>query len=134
MNGILSDKPIARGRTADVYDWDDGHVLKLFNNWFQLENIEYELKMVRAVRASGVKAPAVKELIQIEGRNGLIYERVIGQSMESMFMRRPWMVLRYSRILAKLHAQMHEFFFDTNIPAQRTRLHNKINNADALSA
>ena len=46
MKEISLDKPIAHGRTADVYDWDDGHILKLFHNWFELENIEYELKIV----------------------------------------------------------------------------------------
>jgi len=32
------DKPLARGRTADVYDWDEKHVPKLFHNWFDLED------------------------------------------------------------------------------------------------
>jgi uncharacterized protein (TIGR02172 family) len=135
MNEILLDKPIGRGRTADVYDWDDGHVLKLFHNWFESENVEYELKIARAVYASGVKAPAVRELIQVQGRNGLIYERVAGDSMLAMFQRKPWMVFTYSRILAQLHAQMHECVFDAaGIPAQHKRLQNKINHTDALPA
>ena len=45
MKEISPDKLIAHGRTADVYVWDDGHVLKLFKNWFDLENIEYELRI-----------------------------------------------------------------------------------------
>jgi hypothetical protein len=28
--------PLAKGRTADVYLWDDMHILKLFHNWFGL--------------------------------------------------------------------------------------------------
>src|SRR5262245_7261063 len=92
------DKLIAHGRTADVYDWDGGHILKLFHNWFELENVEYELNIARAVHASSVKAPAVEGLIQIQGRNGLIYERVAGESMLDLFQRKPWTVFRYSRI------------------------------------
>lgn len=135
MNKISLDKPIAHGRTADVYDWGDEHVLKLFHNWFELGNIEYELKIARAIHASGVKAPAVAELIQVQGRNGLIYERVAGESMLDMFPRNLWMVFTYSRILARLRAQMHECIFDApGIPAQRKRLQNKINHTDALSA
>lgn len=134
MKEISLDKPIAHGRTAAVYDWDEGHILKLFHNWFELQNIEYEFKIARAVHASGVKAPEVKELIQIQGRNGLIYERVAGESLLDMFQRKPWMVFRYSRVLASLHAQMHECVFDSaGIPAQSKRLQNKINHADALS-
>lgn len=134
MKEIALDKPIAHGRTADVYDWDNGHILKLFHNWFELQNIEYELKIARAVHASGVKAPVVKELVQVHGRSGLIYERVAGESMLDMLQQKPWMVLSYASILAVLHAQMHECVFDSaGIPAQRQRLQNKINHADALS-
>src|SRR5688572_33345523 len=99
MKEISLDKPIAQGRTADVYDWDDGHILKLFHNWFELENIEYELRIATAVHASGVTAPAVAQLIQVDGRNGLIYERVAGTSMLELFQRKPWMLFAYSRIL-----------------------------------
>lgn len=135
MKEISLDKPIARGRTAAVYDWDEGHILKLFHNWFELQNIEYEFKVARAVHASGVQAPAVKELVQVQGRNGLIYERVAGESMLDLFQRRPWMGFTYAHILARLHVQMHECVFDADgIPAQRRRLQSKINHADALSA
>ena len=131
---IPLDKPIARGRTADIYDWDNEHVLKLFHNWFELKNIEYELKIARAVHASGVKAPAVGELTQIGGRNGLIYERAEGESMLTMFLRKPWMVFTYSRILAKLHTQMHDNSFEADVPDQHSKLQYKINDADVLPA
>ena len=134
MNKILLNKPIAHGRTADIYDWDNGHILKLFHNWFGLDNIEYELKIARAVHSSGVKAPAVGELIEFEGRNGLIYERAAGESMLTMFQRKPWMVFVYSRILARLHAQMHDRSFEADVPDQYSKLQYKINNADVLPA
>ncbi len=127
-------KPIAHGRTADVYDWDDGHILKLFHDWFELENIEYEQKIARAVHASGVQTLAVGDLIQVDGHNGLLYERAEGESMLVMFQRKPWMVFTYSRLLAKLHAQMHECVFNAEVPPQQAKLKNKINHADALSA
>ena len=52
MKEISIDHPIAHGRTADVYDRNDGNILKLFYNWFELQNIEYELKIARAVHAN----------------------------------------------------------------------------------
>jgi len=132
MKEISLDKPIAHGRTAEVYDWDEGHVLKLFQDWFPLENIEYEMKIARAVYASGVKSPAVGELIQVQGRNGLIYERVAGESTLTMFRRQPWNAIRYGKTLARLHAQMHERVLEADVPPQRKRLQNKIKDADAL--
>lgn len=132
MKEISLDTPIARGRTADVYDWDDKHVLKLFQHWFELGDIEYELKIARAVHASGVKSPEVKELIRYQERNGLIYERVAGVSMLEIFQQKPWKVFYLSRMLAELHAQMHACTFEADVPEQRTRLLRKIKNAEAL--
>ena len=104
----------------------------MFHNWLSLENIEYEMKIARAVHASGVKSPAVFEMVQIDGRHGLIYERVQGESMLEVFRRQPWNVNRLGGLLAELHVRMHERVSDTGLPAQRSRLEYKIKNADAL--
>lgn len=133
MKNISPDQPLARGRTADVYDWDESHVLKLFHHRFELEDIEHEQQIARAVYASGVKSPAVGELIQFQGRNGLIYERVMGDPMLDMFQRKPWRVFTYSRILAQLHAQIHANILEADVPHQHRKLQNKINDANALS-
>jgi len=129
---ISLENPLARGRTADVYEWDDGHILKLFHGWFSLEDIKYELKIARAVHASGVKCPAVKELVQFQGRNGLIYQRMDGISMLDVFQRQPWKVFQFAKVLANLHAQMHERAFNTDVPDQRRKLEYKIQNANPL--
>ena len=134
MNQISANKPIARGRTADVYEWDAGHVLKIFHDWFEVGNIEYEQRIARAVHASGVKCPAVGEIIQVDGHTGLIYERVAGESMAAMCLRKPWKALAYARVLARLHAQMHNCLFEADVPAQRNRIQSKINHAQALAA
>lgn len=134
MNQISSGKLLARGRTADVYEWDAGRVLKRFHDWFELGNIEYEQKIARAVHASGVRSPVVGEIIQVDNHNALIYERLPGESMQELVLRKPWKVFAYARVLAQLHAQMHGCAFDASVPAQRGRLENKINHADALPA
>ena len=126
------DTPLAHGRTADVFEWDDGYVLKLFHNWFPLGDVEYELKIARAVHASGVRSPAIKALIQVQGRNGLIYERVSGNSMLTMFQRKPWTAISLARTFAQLHAQMHTCTFKADVPGQRQRLQHKIQDAAAL--
>ena len=109
-------------------------MLKRFHDWFELGNIEYEQKIARAVHASGVRSPVVGEIIQVDNHNALIYERLPGESMQELVLRKPWKVFAYARVLAQLHAQMHGCAFDASVPAQRGRLENKINHADALPA
>lgn len=133
MKEISLDQPLARGRTADVYAWDDGQVLKLFHNWFSREDVEYEQRIGRAVHASGVSAPAViGETIQFEGRNGLIYERIPGQSMLEVALHQPWKVFTFAKRFAILHTQMHARVFTTDIPAQRSKLDYRIRHNEVI--
>lgn len=37
-------KPLALGRTADIYQWENGRLLKLFHDWFDLDDILFEQK------------------------------------------------------------------------------------------
>ena len=48
---------IAEGRTAEVYAWGDREVLKLYRPWWPLVNIEYEIRICRAVHDAGIPSP-----------------------------------------------------------------------------
>jgi len=132
MSDTLPEKPIARGRTADVYDWDNGQVLKLFHNWFSLESIQYERMIAREIHASSIQAPAVGDMIRVGGRNGLLYQRVDGPPMFEVILRKPWLLFKCARIFAKLHVDMHERLLNAQIPTQRERLMYKIRGAKTL--
>jgi len=67
---------IAPGRTADMYTWQEGQVLKLFHDWFKLEDIQYEQRIGSAIHAAGLPVPAEGDILQINGCNGLVYARV----------------------------------------------------------
>ena len=58
---------------------------KLFREWFSLSAIEHEARVARIVHESGLPVPAVGDLVEIAGRHGLVYERVIGVSMLKTF-------------------------------------------------
>lgn len=133
MNKNL-DQPIAYGRTAEIYAWQNGQVLKLFYDWFQLKNIEYEWRISQAVHASGLPAPSVGEIIRKNDRNGLIYERVEGVSMLEVLPRKPWGIFSYSRRMAELHAEMHASTIQLDIPNQKQRIREKISQAEVLPA
>lgn len=62
MSKILS-QPIAYGRTAEIYAWEEGQILKLFYDWFDQENIAYEYHISRAIQKAGLPVPAVGEII-----------------------------------------------------------------------
>lgn len=89
-------KPIAYGRTAEIYQWHEGWILKLFYGWFNLENIEHEAAVSRAVGKTGFTIPEVGEIIRVNGRNGLIYSQVCGRPISEITMKKPWNFIRYT--------------------------------------
>jgi len=131
------DRPIAYGRTAEIYPWEGGWVLKLFHTWFPSEAVQYEAIAARAVYVAGLPVPAVGEIIEVDGRMGLLYQRVKGISMWEQLQAKPWKTFEYARILAELHAQMHAVVIPADRqpqpPEQRNKLVEKLNAAKGLS-
>ena len=128
--------PIAVGRTAEVYAWQDGQVLKLFYDWVPEAQVDFEARIARAVHEAGLPVPAAGEALEIDGRHGLVYERVVGRTMlEEMLEElrsRPWRLGIYARQLARLQAAMHQTAPDAALPAQHPRLQERVEQVAAL--
>ena len=131
MNRDLGN-PIASGRTAEIYLWDKGHVLKLFYDWVALERIEAEAQISRRVCETGLPVPEVGEMIRVNNRTGLIYQRISGTSMFKMAQRQPWNVIRYLRRSAELQVQIHSHSISAGLPSQRQILEGNIRQAVGL--
>jgi uncharacterized protein (TIGR02172 family) len=100
--------PIGSGRTAALYGWGEGRVLKLYQPWISTrEFAEFEFSRARAVCEAGVVAPQVYEIVQVDGRFGLVYERIEGRNMLDDMLKRPWTLFRDARRMAEVHAAMH---------------------------
>ena len=68
---------IASGRTAEVFAWDDGRVLKLDRpDWNGLAAMEAAALAV--VTEAGVAAPRPYEMVMVRDRHGLVLERIDG--------------------------------------------------------
>jgi aminoglycoside phosphotransferase (APT) family kinase protein len=129
---MLPERPIALGRTAEIYAWEDGWVLKLFYDWFSEESVRTEARLARAVQAAGLPVPAVGEVLKFGNRLGLPYQRVHGSSLLEQVRARPWTLPRLSRLLAELQAGLHDKSAVTGLPSQRQRLEHKIRQAQGL--
>jgi tRNA A-37 threonylcarbamoyl transferase component Bud32 len=131
MRGDLGN-PISSGRTSEIYDWDQEHVLKLFHDWVALENIENEARITGAVYETGLPVPEVGEVVCVNNRNGLILRRVTGKSMFRLGQSKPWNVIRYFRRSAELQVQIHSHSISAGLPSQRQILERNIRQAPGL--
>lgn len=98
---------IGRGRTADVFAWRDGQIIKLFHASRALEAIDPERIAAEALADSAVPAPRYRGSAHIGDRFGLIFDRVDGPSLLAVLAQQPWRVLMLARQLADAHLAIH---------------------------
>lgn len=125
---------IARGRTAEVYAWETDKVVKVYLPEFSAEDADYEAKIAAAVQESGVACPRFYEQVEVEGRPGLVYERIEGVPMLDLLFKSPWRVPPLAKRMAKLHRAMHQPVIEADLPNQREKHTRRIERSDILPA
>jgi len=128
----ISSTPIAEGRTAEIYAWDDHHILKLYRDWCPSDWVEYEARIARAIYEADIPSPAPGEIVEAGDRRGLTYERLDGISMLQDMNARPWMLLKHVRSLAELQVQINQQSI-LGLPSYKDRLSYDIRNTPHLS-
>jgi aminoglycoside phosphotransferase (APT) family kinase protein len=122
VSTLPSLKLVARGMVSELYDWPQNRLLKLLHARFPREVAEREFEITRALHAAGVPVPAVYELQEIDGRFGFVIERIDGISLLQLAERRPWKLFYVARLLADLHAALHQHTAPPPLPTQRSQL------------
>ncbi len=117
---------IAEGREAEVFLGDDGRVLKLFRLAEYGDRADGEATALRTLAAAGIGAPAVYERVEVDGRPGLLMERVQGADLLTVLGAKPWLVWRAGRTLGAVHAAMHEVVAPDSLPALNDALRGRI--------
>jgi aminoglycoside phosphotransferase (APT) family kinase protein len=112
---------LATGRTAEVFAWGADRVVKVLRPGFPDAQGEAEARAASLADRGGIGAPAFFGTTRVDGRFGLVYERVDGDSMMAQLLTRPWSVGRLAAVLGRLHAGMHDASGDA-LPAFGDRI------------
>lgn len=98
-------KIIGVGNTAEVYECEDDKVLKLFYLGYPKEAVEREFHNATAINDMNFGKPKAYEIIIYKERIGIIYDRVVGETLLD------W-VMKYGDVqqcaiyMAKLHKEI----------------------------
>ena len=125
---------IGKGFCSDVYAWGEGRVLKLFHGRVAPDRAARKYAVTRAIHAAGVPSPAVYDLIEVQGRRGIVLERIDGASLLECTQVRPWSIFGAVRLPAELHAQIHRCPAPAGLPSLRERITEGIEASDAPEA
>jgi len=97
---------LGRGGSSEVFAFGPGRVLKLF--WPKYAYAaKMEARKASAVWRAGVRAPAVHGLVELQGRPGIVYERIDGPLLFARLAGGEAEVREVGRQLAELHAEIH---------------------------
>jgi len=100
-------KKLGEGATAEVYEFGEGHVIKVVKPTIPTSIIDYEAWVTRTVSDAGAFTPTVGELVDVDGRRGFVMERVEGRPLLEVILTGEMTPEACGRILAELTYALH---------------------------
>ncbi len=125
-------KMIGRGNTAEVFLWGENNILKLFVKGFPIEAIKAEYEVSREVSSIGLPVPQAYQMIEVDGRMGIEYEKIDGTDMLKSISKKPWTAFGKGKRLAQLHYKIHQCT-PKYAPDQKERMEWAIRRTDLLT-
>lgn len=114
-------KLLGKGKTAEVYEWGQDKVIKLFFDKYSYDDrVNHEANVGHIVYESGVNSPAVYDTVEVDGRKGIIYERIQGKPILEHLITMPWNAYYYMQKTVQLQSNIHKFSA-TELPTQKER-------------
>ena len=98
---------IGEGRQAEMYALDDGRALRLYHAGFSASSAMDEMFNQRLAGDAGVRVPQVYDVQTVDGRLGVIMERIDGTDLLTEVGRKPWRIYSIATQCGKVHARLN---------------------------
>lgn len=131
-NKMIKGNLIGKGATADVYDWRENTIIKIFNDYEPDEAIEHEINNTKALQNCSFKFPKFIQKLQYEGKRAIVFEKIDGISMMEQMELKPFAYKKYAKKLAHLHFLIHENHVN-GIKEQKPYFKERISRANDLT-
>ena len=125
-------KKIAEGREAEIFEWEDGKILRLQRDPDSQLRVARQAMAIEAASKSGLRVPAVYGEATAMGRPGLIMERLDGTDVLTLLGNQPWKLWWAARVCSELHAQMHDAKAVPEIVPLKQRIRGMVESSDKV--
>lgn len=102
------DQLVGVGRSAEVYRYGAGHVLKLYKAPWEPTAVANEFKAASQAYRHGLPTPEPMMIVEREGRTGIVFERLEGGTLLNAGLRRPLSFLHQVDRLAQMQQAINE--------------------------
>ena len=126
-------KSIDYGRRSEIFDVGNHTVLKLYNTGFPKDKILQEFhnsKIIYGLKKLLIPNPL--EVVKKNNRLGILFEKIEGIALMTLFQQNPIRYFTYGKIIANLHKKVHEISL-SNIPSQVESFRESIKKTELLS-
>ncbi len=111
---------INEGYCAELYEIEDGKLLKLYKDGWTEAQVRQEYESTKAVGAMGIPSPRVYDFTEHNGRYGFLMDKLDGKTMLQIIQKTPFRAISLAKQMAKLHYEMHGISpAASQIPPQR---------------
>jgi Phosphotransferase enzyme family len=125
--------PLARGNTSDIWPWTPTTVVKVLHPDIPRHWAAIEADIIWRVHAAGVPVPQVEGVVEVDGRPGIVLERVDGVTMWERMKATPGAVRGCIEDIVELQADLHGVTVE-GLPDLARRLGSKIDEAVQIPA
>lgn len=124
---------VASGRTSEVFAYGTDSVVKVPRPGVPEEWSAYEARLTDAVRSRGVAAAEVRGLVEVDGRQAIVFERLDGLSMWQHMLDKPQDAPALARDLVAIHRDILRSGLPGGMPDLVQRMSGKVQIVAQLS-
>jgi Ser/Thr protein kinase RdoA (MazF antagonist) len=100
-------RKIGEGREAELFAWEAGRILRLYRAGIPRARVEFQAHALKVARGVGLSVPEVFEMVEVDGRQGVVLEEIEGRDLLSALGRQPWRVAEVGRVTALAQVEIN---------------------------
>ena len=93
---------IAEGREAEMFAWEGGRVLRLYRGDFFRGAPEHQARLLDIAAKCGIRVPAQYGMVEVDGRPGIILEKLDGPDLLTEIGAKPWRLFADGAVWGRL--------------------------------
>lgn len=125
--------PLAEGRTSVIHAHGRDSVVKVPRSGVPPHWPRVEAAIAEAVHRAGLPCPEVRGLVELDGRESIVFERIDAPSLWQQILERPDQVDRFAAMLVDIQHSINRVGPLDAIPRLGDRIRSKILAADGLT-
>lgn len=94
---------IGKGNTAEVFEYENERVCKLFFEGYPCEYVELEFQNAKEMYKNKIRVPKPFQIVMIENRTGIVYEKIEGKTLLNVMTENVEKVDEFLGMFASLH-------------------------------